>query len=224
VNEYATDAKDRESIPRRLMFPTIIAALVVTWIVELLKQHIGLLRNYGWMIDVSSAPFFYDLFRNWFDNTLWRKRIGGKPLSEIPNLNGTWIGMGRSSYKGQDGRQVTPYRVVVYINQTWSRICIELNTKGSESKSTMAALNTENSARSGLRYEYINTPRSLTFEGLNPETMHMHEGVVQLRLGSDRKTLNGDYYTDQRRNNCGSLDLHFHSDNYINYTEMMDVL
>jgi len=224
MNEYATNAKDRESIPKRLLFPTIVAALVASYVIESLKDHFGILKSYSWVLDVSSAPFFYDALRTWFDKKLWRGRFFGRRISEIPDLNGTWVGTGRSSYHPTGDVETTDFRVVARINQTWSRICIDLETKGSVSTSTMAVMNTEDSPERGLSYEYINKPRYFEDQVITPATMQVHQGVAHLQLGGNGRTLIGEYYTDPRRKNFGALKLTFHSLGHLSHEEVMELL
>lgn len=206
MHVYATDAKDRKSLPIWGASIAVAATLLLNSILQKLSIPIP------WWVDAPSVMGFYGLFSQWFDQYLWRWRIGAFSLSEIPNLNGTWVGVIHSNYQG--GTEVPD--VLLYVRQTWTNIGVELETKNSRSTSTMAAVNTPGSSESGLKYEYINEPSALSLE-----TMHLHRGSASMRLSPDGRTLAGDYFSGRGRQNVGTMTFHLVSRTYLPRAEAL---
>lgn len=190
MHAYATDAKDRESIALWLAASAVAATLLLNYVLKVLKLQIP------WWVDAPSVMGFYGLLHTVFDNFVWQLQFGSVRFSEIPIIQGTWVGIVRSSYEG--GTEVR--EVLMYVRQTWSKISIQLETDRSRSSSTMAAVNTEKVFESGLKYEYVNEPSALSVE-----TMQPHRGTAHLRLAPDRITLEGDYFTGRSRQNIGEM-------------------
>ncbi len=118
-------------------------------------------------------------------------------MVRVPDLNGNWEGHVLSSYD----RHTRQYPVRVRIEQTWSEICISLTGERSRSSSELAGILTK--ARPvTLGYVYLNNP-----EEASPDTMYMHRGTTQLRLGDDPTILEGDYYSGRGRQTYGSIRL-----------------
>lgn len=190
MHTYATDAKDRESIPLWLAALAVAATLFLNYLLKVLKLQVP------WWVDAPSVMGFYGLFYALFDNLLWRLQFRSIHLSEIPNIRGTWVGTVKSSYGG--GTEVRG--VILYVRQTWSKLSVQIETETSRSYSTMAVVNTNNSSESGLKYEYINEPGTFSLQ-----TMQTHRGTANLRLDPDGITLKGEYYTGRGRQNIGDM-------------------
>lgn len=197
MHVYATDAKDRQTAPMILGILSVGAAFLLHTIWP----------QPPWWLDAPSVMTFYGFLYLLYDRYLWRFKFLVS-LSEIPNLNGTWSGEIRSSYQGK----TVP--IVLHVQQTWSRISIHVEAGTSRSHSTMAALYTESSSESGLKYEYLNEPDTFA-----PEDMHQHRGVARLRVLPDRKSLDGDYFTGRDRLTYGSMKLHYVSRKLLGYQE-----
>ncbi len=208
MHAYATDAEDRRLVPTTLAVLSIGAALLLVYVVGLLKIQIP------WWVDAPSVMGFYGIFYGLYDKQLWRIHIGPLHLSAIPYVGGVWAGVLTSSYN-----EGTKINVVVSIKQTWSKISIRLETETSTSYTVMAALNTEESLDPGLKYEYLSEPGQFA-----KETMHIHRGTGHLRLSSDGKMLTGDYYTGRDRRNFGTLELHFVSQKAMSREEALKKL
>lgn len=193
MHTYATDAKDRESIPLWLAALAVAAALFLNYLLKALNLQVP------WWIDAPSVMGFYGLFYTLFDKFLWRLRFKAIHLSEIPNIRGTWVGIVKSSHGG--GTEVRG--VVLYVRQTWSKLSVQVETETSRSFSTMAVVNTINASESGLKYEYINEPGTFSVP-----TMQAHRGTANLRLTPDGNTLKGEYYTGRGRQNIGDMVFH----------------
>ncbi|MEI2580010.1 Cap15 family CBASS effector [Scytonema sp. PRP1] len=190
MHTYATDAKDREWVLLWIAALAVVATLLLNYVLKVLNLQVP------WWLDAPSVMGFYGLLYELFDEVIWALRIGPIRFSDIPNLRGTWVGVIRSSY--QTGTETRG--VIIYIRQTWSKISVQLETETSRSKSTMAAVYTENSSEPGLKYEYANEPGARS-----PETMQPHRGIVNLVLSPDRKTLKGDYFTSRSRQTYGEM-------------------
>ncbi|NJL40243.1 MAG: hypothetical protein HC899_28465 [Leptolyngbyaceae cyanobacterium SM1_4_3] len=188
MHTYATDAKDRETIPLWLAALAVAATLFLNYLLKALNFQVP------WWIDAPSVMGFYGLLYELFDNLLWRLRFKAIHLSEIPNIRGTWVGIVKSSYDG--GTETRG--VILYVRQTWSKLSVQAETETSRSFSTMAVVNTSNSPESGLKYEYINEPGTFSVQ-----TMQTHRGTANLRLTPDGATLKGEYYTGRGRQNIG---------------------
>lgn len=190
MHTYATDSKDRETIPLWLAALAVANALLLNHLLRALNLQIP------WWIDAPSVMGFYGLFYTIFNNYLWRFRFKSICLSEIPDIRGTWIGCVKSSYGG--GAEVQG--VLLYVRQNWSKLSVQVETGNSRSFSTMAVVNTHNSSESGLKYEYISEPGALSIQ-----TMQTHRGTASLRLSPDGFTLKGEYYTGRGRQNIGEM-------------------
>jgi hypothetical protein len=193
MHVYATDAKDRRDLPIWGASIAVACTLFLNWALQAWDLSVP------WWVDAPSVMGFYGLFSQWFDKYLWRLKVGPLSISDIPDLNGTWVGVIHSTY---DGRTEVP-DVVLYIRQTWTRIGVELQTENSRSYSTMAAVNTPGSSEAGLKYEYINEPFALSLE-----TMHLHRGNTSLKISPDGRTLEGDYFSGRGRQNVGTMTFH----------------
>ncbi|HLP91676.1 MAG TPA: hypothetical protein VK184_24205 [Nostocaceae cyanobacterium] len=206
MHTYATDAKDRESIPLWLAALSVAATLFLNYVLKLFKLEVP------WWVDAPSVMGFYGLLYQWFDEYIWSWRKEPLRFSDIPNLQGTWVGVIKSSYQG--GREIP--NVILYIRQSWTKISIKLETETSQSISLMAAVSTDKSAEPGLKYEYSNNPAALSQPGMNP-----HRGIVNLVLSPDQKTLKGDYFTSQTRQTFGEMIFTFVSDKILTRQEAL---
>jgi SMODS-associating 2TM, beta-strand rich effector domain len=189
MHTYATDAKDRETVPLWLAALAVAATLFLNYLLKTLSFQVP------WWIDAPSVMGFYGLF----DNLLWQLRFKAIHLSEIPNIRGTWVGIVKSAYGG--GTETRG--VILYVCQTWSKLSVQIETETSRSFSTMAVVNTSNSSEPGLKYEYINEPGTFSVQ-----TMQTHRGTANLRLTPDGATLKGEYYTGRGRQNIGDMVFH----------------
>ena len=141
------------------------------------------------------------------------ERWGWRLLSTIKNLNGTWVGNITTTHNGG-----TSVPCVMRVCQTWTRMVIELETKQSRSRTTMAALYDHQPGDVGLKYEYVSEPR-----GLAVQTMHAHRGVCTLAIRGESKDLllSGDYYTGRGRETQGEITLHRASRASLNFDTAM---
>lgn len=193
MHTYATDARDRETVPLWLAAFAVAATLFLNYLLKAFNLQVP------WWIDAPSVMGFYGLLFTLFDNFLWRLKFKAIYLSDIPNIRGTWVGIVKSSYGG--GTEVPG--VILYVRQTWSQLSVQVETQSSRSFSTMGAVNTSNASEPGLKYEYINEPGTFSVQ-----TMQTHRGTANLRLNPDGTTLSGEYYTGRGRQNIGDMVFH----------------
>jgi len=192
MHAYATDARDRDFMQPFLAVPAVVAALVLHWIIATLKFTVP------FWVDAPSVMTFYGVLRALYDRYLWHLRIFSVPLSEVPDLRGTWAGELHSDFGGD-----TIVPGVLRVQQTWSKMVVRLQTEHSSSCSESATLNTDKSSHDGLSYAYLNEPRQLSVG-----TMEAHRGSARLRLTADGDTLEGDYFTGRGRRNIGEMQFH----------------
>lgn len=129
-----------------------------------------------------------------FDQWLWKLLAR---FNLLPNLNGTWVGQGTSSYVDDSGVPVK-YESSFKIKQTFTNIEVFMETDSSTSKSVLAGLHV-NTASPELIYVYDNKPKNSA-----PEDMKGHSGTQWLRF-SGGNTLKGDYFTGRGRGRTGTL-------------------
>ena len=206
MHTYATDAKDRQTIPLWLAAIAVAAALLLTSTLKTLSWEVP------WWVDAPSVMGFYGLIYQWFDKFLWFQKFGFISFSTIPNLQGTWVGVIHSSYEG--GTDIPG--VILYVRQTWSQINVRLVTERSSSFSIMAAINTQDSSEPSLKYEYMNEPSALA-----PQTMQSHRGTANLQLSPDGIILQGDYFSGRGRQNIGTMEFQFISREYLRRDEAL---
>src|SRR5437868_2829358 len=92
MHTYSTNANERSTRP------IVLAAIAISF-AWMLGHVLNLLHlNVAWWVEAPSITGFYGFLYVWFDRYGWRSRRG-IPLSEIPDLNGTWVGQIRSSHE-----------------------------------------------------------------------------------------------------------------------------
>jgi len=207
MHAYASDSADRK------FAPWIIAAISI--LIAYLYAAISLAYEFSlpWWCETPTIMFVYGLLHLIYNKWIWKKNICGLSLSQIPDCNGTWYGELKSSHEG--GTNVTG---ILIVNQTWNKIVIKFQTNFSTSFSRMASLNITPGPSEGLIYEYTNDPNSDA-----AETMHSHKGFAFLRLSSDRKLLEGDYYSGRDRANFGTMKFHFVSKNSLRLNDAKNI-
>ncbi len=193
MHAYATDARDRDYVHQFLAVLAVVAALALHWVIATLKITVP------FWVDAPSVMGFYVMLRALYDRYLWHLRVFGMPLSEVPDLRGTWVGELRSDF---GGGTIVP-GVVLRVQQSWSKLAVRLQTEHSSSRSESATLNTDKSPHAGLSYTYLNEPN-----GLSVGTMELHRGSARLRLTADIDMLEGDYFSGRGRRNLGEMRFH----------------
>lgn len=200
MHAYATNASDRNNVPRVIAVLAVIASLLLTYVPKI-----------PWWVDAPSIMGFFSGLYWLFNKYLWKLNIKGMRLSSVPDIRGSWKGHLSSNYAGG-----TEKRAVLYIRQTWTDIFIELETDTSRSGSTMAALNTSDSQEGGLKYEFKNEPTPSALD-----TMQPIRGTAHLRLTPNGRRLEGEYYTGRGRGTVGKMSFEFVSRDILDSEELI---
>jgi SMODS-associating 2TM, beta-strand rich effector domain len=189
LHSYSTNSKGKASSFAWLFAFSVLLAWILGVLIKFFKIDIP------WWLDMPSVVGFYALLFKIFDQHLWKRKILGKKMSDIPNLQGTWVGMVNSSY---NGGTITP-NIVIHIHQTWTETIIKTDSGNSTSYSVMAAINTLQSEYV-LQHVYKNEP-----SGLSTNSMNSHLGSVHLSLSPDERELKGIYFTGRGRETHGDM-------------------
>jgi len=188
MHSYSLDTPIRRKIH---VFLALIA-MVIPAFIENARTFFGISPQYGFPVTFSAVygVLFY-LMDKWF----WRwcsEQIG------IPNLNGRWEAIGKSSYKDPDTGENKEFNMEITIKQTFSVMEVFTKTGDSTSRSTMASICTQHAVPI-FRYTYENEPKSLA-----DDELQRHPGLATLRI--DTKTrLTGDYFSGKHRLCFGEL-------------------
>lgn len=128
-----------------------------------------------------------------FDRWLWRPLSWIEALS-IYDFTGTYKGQLRPG-NGQVGE------ATVTIRQTWSHISIDFDS-GADAKSYSASIIKDRRQNGSVEliYNYF-----ASGERQGDGTRFNHYGTAILNLSKDKKTLTGEYYTEQSRDTFGQL-------------------
>ncbi|MCO0597278.1 hypothetical protein NGI46_07320 [Peribacillus butanolivorans] len=155
------------------------------------------------VISVTSFTIFGLIFLL-FDKFFWKWRVLHKlGIVKTPNLIGMWEGVLSSSY--HEFKEEMPACIV--IKQTWTHIFVSGNFNQSKSYSISANLETNNGARTILRYVYMNQNNLAKSDG----TMSSHSGITTLEFSLEEGVTEGKYYNEQPQNvNYGVLHLKKH--------------
>ena len=191
MHSYATDSNERKIVPLYIAGVSVFAAWGLNRVLGAMQFTVP------WWIDAPSVIGFYGLFYAIFNRYLWRWRIlHAIGVLKIPDLNGTWNGYIASSFDEHTKR----HDATLTISQNWTQTSIILEANYSKSSSVIAAIIIENPNSIVLSYEYLNEPTPDA-----KDTMHTHRGTARLTIQSNRKVLEGEYYTGRDRLNFGIL-------------------
>jgi len=203
MHPYATHTRRWKTVGV-LMF----SAVILTGGLNALLQTFG--RQFGFQAGGISAFAVFTALYLGFDHCFWRWPIM-RWFTSPPDLNGEWVGEINSSYnhgstddeRRPDGGHSDEEKPQMSIAQNWSSIEVTvLNPGSSRSESTSATFRTHKSDPE-LLFTYVNRPIGETADELS-----MHEGTNTLRYTQSAEgddILEGEYYTDEQRNNHGTM-------------------
>lgn len=187
MNDYSMRGHPRE----RLIYYLAAATFSLMPLVTTLKGWLGV------GVAVSSFTLFSLLFAA-FDRYVWRlapiRRLFG-----LPDLNGKWLCVG--SQIDADGNVTKEWQATVTIKQTWSRLCIALQTDSSRSRSGPASIEFDEGHGYRLLYTYRNDP----VPGQKP--LVPHQGTCELIFTDDCASAEGVYFNDHNRQSFGRMKL-----------------
>jgi len=188
MHPYSIDTNARQTVYFVLgIISFVIPSLVSSdWVTD----FVGSKLSYPFGVGATFGIFF--LF---FDHVLWKWL---QVILKIPNLNGTWIAKGVSSYIDPDTGKPKEFAMEYRIKQTFTRIEICGENDTSTTRSTMASLEIDH-ALPIFRYAFENTPRNMA-----DTELQRHPGLIQLRLSTSEK-MTGDYFSGKHRLRYGEL-------------------
>ena len=173
---------------KRYVFAIIVVFLMAV-VSSLLAFHALGLSKGTWDIittSISITAIIVVLFVSW----AWRWRVFRGWLVPIPNLNGKWEGAIKFKDNGEDRTR----KVSVDIKQTFLSIVVRFKSKESTSLSLCGSFNIdEKRGIKQLIYSYQNDP-----DANIRETSPVHYGTTKLDIGSDNKSLIGEYWTSRK--------------------------
>ena len=189
---YATDSRERETLP--VWFAVL--AIAVGYVIHAVVEHYY--PTFPWFADFWSPLALYGLIYTLFARFAWRwPMLHAAGVVKIPDLNGHYSGSLLSSHNKHE----TPVPCEFDVHQTWTTISIRGKFDKSWSYNMVTGISVADCAVPRLTYEYYNSP----VEG-TPAAMHPHPGTMwfDVELG-DSLVLRGDYYTGRGRRTTGSV-------------------
>jgi len=199
-----------------IMLAAVVISPLLQYLITQFESVLSIQVSELFLISGLPTFFIFTALYILFNNSAWCWPIIHRFVAQ-PDLNGTWMGGLESSYqteskecaKTDGGEEQLP---CLDIEQTWSHIEIVLETENSMSHSTSATFRTRK-AFPELVLTYVNKPKREPATELN-----MHEGTNTLRVTEedDQIVLEGEYYTDEKRNNHGRMHFTRLEDNHSN--------
>jgi hypothetical protein len=188
MEQYSIDGRGRSEVYLGLALVSVLCAYLSHQEIPLLPFQVP------WWIEVPSFAVWFGLINVLFDRWLWRVRLFGLRLSDIPDFAGKWEGTIRA-HASHGGLVEIP--VEMKIRQTWSSIDVKGQTAQGVTRSKMAGMRLDDEE---LRYEFETHADVLNEEGKH----HVGFGVLQLR---DRDHIEGFYYTLEGTTRKGTMEL-----------------
>jgi hypothetical protein len=188
-----------ENFKRFVYFIATLAVLsyaIVTTLNLLIRAYWGPLPSWAETPSVIGVlVFLYGMF----NSCLWHWPIfRWLRIVDFPDLRGRWRGTITSSWKA--GQSPAALEIV----QTASFIRVALYALESHSESRTADFEIRGDGRPVLNYIYENIPKSAA-----ANTMERHEGTAALTYFSDKRLLEGGYYTGRGRQSQGEMTFYF---------------
>lgn len=152
-------------------------------------EYLGILSS-----QITVATIF--AFISWlFNKYLWQIPCINKLLG-VPNLNGIWEGVLKSSFQENGVHKIIDMKLE--IAQTWNRMTCTSIFPSSKSFSDLVCLDFESSHGIMLKFTYTNHSEDLSSE------LTQFAGYNELRL-NDANTLSGTYYTKRTPSTRGTI-------------------
>lgn len=183
-----------------------LGSLLAIWAALLYLSKTGLAISWEALKDLPAVVTVYVILSYISTKWLWRLPILQGWLVPFPDLQGTWEGEIRSTWKDPKANQASRIPVTVVIKQTFLSISCTMHTRESDSYSTAAQIGPDNES-GGLRlsYNYTNRPKATARDRLA-----IHDGAAILRIGNGpERSLEGEYWTNRRT--TGEISLKFRS-------------
>ena len=186
----------------------ILVVALIIWILLLSALGIPLDINFETLKHIPTVLTVEGILGIVFTKWLWRWRIFSL-LVPFPDLQGTWKGTLKSSWKKPgEGETTPPIPCYLIIRQSFLNISCVIMTNESKSHSCAASLLIDGETETKrLIYTYLNRPE-VKFR----ERSEMHDGTTMLEISEtkDGILLQGEYWTN--RSTTGDISFKKHSD------------
>lgn len=202
MKRYSIDSDAREKAVQYCVVSSLCLSLVINWLVipasESFFLSIGFESAVSRLASIGLfgqiAPFALFGFLWWlFDNHIWRFCPFAK-LHGVPNLNGTWDGLGCSSFEGSNGDPVE-YEMALEITQTFTKMSCVSHFASSESEADMIGLIgcKDGDGRYCLEFSYGNVAGESSLKVDTWQDMHKGFNVIVC----EGEHMNGCYFTNR---------------------------
>jgi hypothetical protein len=185
--------------------------LLIIWAAMLYVTGTALAINWEAVKILPHVVTVYVALSFVFTQWLWRLPVFRGWLVPFPDLQGTWVGDLKSTWKNPEtGQQIPSLRMIVVVRQSFSSVSCTLFTKESESYSTAAQI-TRDEETGSLMLDYTYTNRSKATLRLKSP---IHDGAARLKIVTlPERALEGEYWTS--RCTTGDMSLRFLSRNLL---------
>lgn len=184
-----------------------LIGFIVIWVLLLEVNRVPLKINVEALKLIPDVVTLYVIAQFAFSRWMWRWPIFQGWLVPYPDLEGTWEGVLRSTWKDPlTGEDIPPRTVTLVVKQSFTSISCTLFTDESSSRSSAAQISEDETSEAlTLNYNYTNRSRA-TIRDRSP----IHDGACSLRIiKSPQLRLEGEYWTG--RCTTGEIDVRFHS-------------
>lgn len=183
-----------------------VGILVAIWVALLHLSKTGLVISWDAVKQLPAVVTLYALLSYIFTRWLWRVPLFQGWLVPFPDLQGTWQGEIRSTWRNQKtGRELPPIPAILVVRQSFLSINCAMHTQESDSYSRAAQISEEDDGTLRLSFNYTNRPKPTV-----RDRIAIHDGAATLRIvGGHRHTLEGEYWTSRRT--TGGLSFKFRS-------------
>jgi hypothetical protein len=171
-----------------------LGGFVLIWVALLYLTGTSLAINWEAVEKLPDAVTIYVVAAFIFTKWLWRLKMFSGWIVPFPDLQGTWKGELKSTWKDASGQRIPAISVVLVIRQTFSSVSCTVFTKESESYSTAAQIvRDEESGTIRLDYNYTNRPKAII-----RERSAIHDGAARLRVVTvPSLRMEGEYWTSR---------------------------
>ncbi len=183
-----------------------VGILVAIWAAVLYISKTGLAISWDSVKQLPVVVTVYAILSYIFTKWLWRAPLLQGWLVPFPNLQGTWQGEIKSTWRDpKTDQELPPLPVILVIKQSFLSISCAMHTRESESYSTAAQLSRDEDGTLRLSFNYTNRPRATV-----RDRIAIHDGAAILRIvGGPRPLLEGEYWTSRRT--TGDISVKFRS-------------
>lgn len=179
-----------------------LVGFVAIWAAILYLTGTALSINWEALKKLPDVVTVYVIAAFVFSKWLWRWRVFRGWLVPFPDLQGTWDGELKSTWKDTNGQVIPPIPATLVIRQTFSSVSCALFTQESESYSAAAQISRDDdSGALFLNYNYSNRPKATI-----RDRSAIHDGAARLRIiETPGRSLQGEYWTGR----CTTGDMSF---------------